>query len=141
MTLLKLYFPYGVLRGPSDLLRSSLPAYGDFFSTILHGNVLEEEHSRYQVYLEMGYSEPKALAELNLTEPLKSGPEIYSDLQNLWRDKGFTQLHQFLVEYNRQDVIPLQRAVEKMVDHWRSEKNIDPFEFATISSMALPIIM
>ena len=111
------YFLYEWMDSLEKLEHPSLPPYTTFYSNMKKGNVLELEYQAWSKH-------QKGAAP-------KTGPELYLELQEIWKREKMSTFQDYLVYYNNLDVGPFVEAVEKMLDFYKSKK-IDLFK-TTIS--------
>ena len=104
----KSYFPYEWFDHIDKLNYPCLPGYDTIYSELKRMNVLEVK--------EMG-------------KAVKTGPEWYQELQQIWQDHNMATFRDFLIYYNNLDVGPFVSAVEKMQQFY-FEHDIDLFKVA-----------
>ena len=115
------FFPYDYFTHADQLDETTLPPYDTSYSTIKGCNVLEEHNATFQKLIIQGKSEQEALQILRLTSKLKTGPENYQWLQQLWTENPWSTFPDFLKWYNDLDVTPMIQAVENMNEFYKQK--------------------
>ncbi len=138
----KLYFPYHLLtKNVSEMENKGIPEYKDFEDDLKGGHLLEQEGVQYRQLISRGNSREEALKLLNLKSPPPSGPEIYQNLVDFWKRKGYTNLLQILKAYSIADVKPLLTVVEYQRNLYL-DMGILPFHsFTSLPNLALSFVM
>ena len=114
----KSYFCYEYLDAFSKLEETCLPAYEHFYSTLKKCNVFQDDG-----------------------QPESVGRQRYADMQQLWRDRGFTCLRDLLEYYNNGDVLGFVKALEQQRDFFREIQNLDMLKDAyTLPGLALAFV-
>ncbi len=95
------YFPYEWFQDVSQLNETCLPEPDAFYSTVKAANTLGND--------------PDEIA------------QTYQGLQDLWREKSFRTMRDFLIYYSTCDTVPFVQAVEAMQAYYWEERGIDLF--------------
>jgi len=117
----KQFFPYEFLDCFDKLKLSHLPPYSAYFSTLKNVNVLEADFIKWE---KGGKKGPRPL----------TGEENYAKLQQLWIEKGFKSIEEYLCFYNSCDVRPMVKAISKMFALHNNTRVVDLFKI----SLSLP---
>ena len=116
----KFWFPYEKMRSLTDLQKTEMPLYGDYYSRLKGHNTLETERRRYEGLLESGLSKKDALLKMALEDEPRTGQQNYETMVKIWEDQGMTNLEQLLIWYNKQDVRPMISGLTKLREFYRA---------------------
>ena len=124
----KFYFPYEFFDSPEKLDYGQLPEYEAFYSSLKQCNVLEEEFTMFTDLMQKHKNDTnKVLRILKLSEPPKTGPEKYTEIQQIWIDNEMTTFRDYLHYYNSADVKGFVLAVQKLLVYY-FDQGIDLFK-------------
>ena len=118
------FFPYEWFDNPDKLDFPGLPPYEAFFSKLRNNNPLDKDFTDYEKLSKSGLDEQQALKKLQIKTVPPSGLDNYSYLQQTWQKNGMTVFKDFLQRYNNKDVVPILKAMQKMI-HFYHKKGID----------------
>eukprot|EP00794_Sanderia_malayensis_P016523 gene16523-biopygen12200 len=120
----KSYFPYEYVNTYEKLSETHMPPYESFFSTLTQSNWLEDELQTWRLKNHCFFNDDDDDDDDD-NRPA-SGCEKYRRLCEMWEEKGFRTLGDFLCDYNLKDVRPFLRSVENYALQLR-EKGVDKF--------------
>ena len=103
---------------------TELPPYDDFYSKLRSCNPLEAEYTDYVNLLKSGLSTEQAVVKLKLSKPPPTRVDNYQYLQQIWKQEHMSSFKEFLRWYNKEDVVPILKAMQKMIAFYH-DKDID----------------
>ena len=113
----KLYFSYEFMADYSKLEKvTQLPGYEAFYSSLKQENVLNAEYVRFCLRHHVTESEVLALE----NRP-KTGREKYDELDQLWKDMGWTNFGEYREYHNLQDFVHFLSSIERYPTSIQSE--------------------
>ena len=120
----KSYFPYEYLSSYARLSETELPPYDAYFSKLRQENQLDSE---YQTFLVQRVGLPrdtdkKSLCADDFAAAPETGHEKYDKLKQLWKDKEWQTIADYLKYYNVQDVVPFLVGVCNYAKEIRNKK-------------------
>eukprot|EP00794_Sanderia_malayensis_P008696 gene8696-biopygen6986 len=124
----KSYFPYEYVNAYEKLGETHMPPYESFFSTLTQSNRLEDELQTWRLknHCFFNDNDDKDNDDDDDKNRPTSGREKYRRLCEMWEEKGFRTLGDFLRDYNLKDVRPFLRSVENYALQLR-EQGVDEF--------------
>ncbi len=136
----KFYFPYEFMDSPDKLECTELPPYEAFYSSLKQCNVLAEEHNEYTRLMNIHKNTDKVLQIMKISEPPKTGPEKYVEVQHIWEVNNMKTFKDYLRYYNEADVSGFVIAVQKLLQYY-FDLGIDLFKLCQSSPGASRILM
>ena len=139
----KSYFPYEYLNSYDKLTETEMPPYDAFVSKLRQENQLDSE---YQTYLVQKFglardTKKDSLTPEQLAKAPETGQEKYQKLVELWREKQWQTIGDYLKYYNVQDVVPFLIGVCNYAKEMRS-KEVDVVRDAiSLPGLAKRILM
>ena len=144
----KAYFPYEWMTSYDKLQQNYLVPYEEWFSHLKGYNVLDSEMIAYQKEARLGKSHAQCLLAINLLtkEQMASiertmaakgvseesamdllgihiqpqtGREKWHSINKMWREKGFTNMKQYLHFYNAADTVGFVKAFKSMLTFYK----------------------
>jgi len=110
-------FPYACLNSASAIYKKCPPAYTDFADEMTCGkNSLDVDFREFtRLQADEGISAQDALAVMHLVEAPEPGPVVYRRLVRRWESEGIVTIGQLMVNYMKQDCIPMAKAIKQLM--------------------------
>ena len=125
----KSYFPYEYIDCYERLEERTMPPYEAFYSTLTQENKLNSELKEWKLKNNI----PLLQSVADIRDRPLSGQEKHKQLCDMWSEKGWTCIRDYLRYYNTQDVIPFLIATLNYAKQL-SKKRVDMFR----DGMSLP---
>ena len=116
------FFPYEWFHNPEKLNNKELPPYDSFFSKLRNINPLEKDYNDFENLTTSGLSSEQAVCKLRLTKIPPTGDEKYAYLRSIWVSEGMKSFKDFLMWYNKKDVVPTLEAMQKMIEFYHQKE-------------------
>ena len=139
----KSYFPYEYLNSYDKLTETKMPPYEAFVSELRQENQLDSEYQSYLVQ-KLGVArdtEKDSLTPEQLAKAPENGQEKYQKLVDLWREKQWQTVGDYLKYYNVQDVVPFLIGVCNYVKEMRNKKVDVVRDAISLPGLAKQILM
>ena len=107
------FFPYEWFDHADKMQNTELPPYDAFYSKLRNCNPLEAEYTDYVNLLKSVLTTQQAVVKLKLLNPPPTGIEIYQYLLQIWKQEQMSSFKDFLRWYNKTDVVPTFKAMQK----------------------------
>ena len=121
---LKGFFPHEWFGCPEKMNNKELPPYDSFFSILRNSNPLEKNYSESQNFVNSGLATEQAVDKLRMDIIPPTGVENFSYLQSVWENNNMQYFSDFLMCYNKKDVVPIQESMQKEIEFYHN-KGID----------------
>ena len=118
----KTLFPYEWFDHPDKMQKTELPPYDAFYSKLRSCNPLEAEYTDYVNLLKSGLSMEQAVVKLKLFKSPPMGIRDYQYLQQIWKQEQMSSFKDFLRWYNNKDVVPILKAMQKLIAFYHDRK-------------------
>ena len=130
------FFPYEWFDCLQNMNNSELPPYDAFLSKLRYMNPLEKDYSDYQTLLSSGLKTEESLSKKKLSKPPPSGGENYQYLLDIWNHEKMCTFKDFLRWYNKKDVVPKLKAMQKMIAFYHKRRIVMLKLGCTLPSLA-----
>ena len=120
----KSYFPYEYLNSYDKLAETEMPPYEAFVSELRQENQLDSEYQTYLVQ-KLGVArdtKKDSLTPEQLAKAPENGQEKYQKVVDLWREKQWKTVGDYLKYYNVQDVLPFLIGVCNYAKEMRNKQ-------------------
>ena len=139
----KSYFPYEYMDSYDKLRETEMPPYEAFVSELRQENQLDSEYQTYLVQ-KLGLArdtKKDSLTPEQLAKAPQTGHEKYRMLVDMWREKQWQTIGDYLRYYNIQDVVPFLIGVCNYVKEMCSKKVDVVRDAISLPGLAKQILM